>query len=493
MNVTALLAAGPERAGMRGMEPGLILAVCAVCALAIQSLFIPLDGDVSWLITVAERVLGGDRLYVDIFETNPPASVWLYVPQVWLAQALGLRPETVVVAIAAAMALLCAACTLRLARQLRRPPDPLLLAFVLGLATLILPGGLFAQREHYALLLAIPVLTGLALILEQGAIAARPALLAGLASGLIGVIKPHLLLAVLLPAAWVLLRRRTLRPFVTAASAAALVVFLYAAAFLILARPYFDYLPLLADAYLPVREHWTLLLVGPGVFVPVTVAVLALVARPREPSSLAVTLLLGMAGFALAALVQGKGYANHALPGTALGIAGLAVLLATSGAARERRILVGAALAALAATQLYTTHGVLPPPGLADAVRRVAPASPRMITLGTELVTGHPVVRLVDGRWAGSSAAMFTAQGVRYRRSGPLQAGERARLERWYRADLAAFARDVAANRPDVVLVEVAEKPWTFREPVLMHAVRDYRFAARAGEVEIWLRRDLLP
>ncbi len=59
------------------------VGLTALVAIAIQSLWIPIDADVSWLITVSERVLSGDRLYVEIFELNPPASVWLYVPLVW--------------------------------------------------------------------------------------------------------------------------------------------------------------------------------------------------------------------------------------------------------------------------------------------------------------------------------------------------------------------------------------------------------------------------
>ena len=33
--------------------------------------------DTSWLITVCERMLSGERLYAEIYETNPPFSVWL--------------------------------------------------------------------------------------------------------------------------------------------------------------------------------------------------------------------------------------------------------------------------------------------------------------------------------------------------------------------------------------------------------------------------------
>ena len=49
--------------------------------------------DVSWLITLSEKVLDGQRLYADLVELNPPASIILYLPLVALARVLALRPE----------------------------------------------------------------------------------------------------------------------------------------------------------------------------------------------------------------------------------------------------------------------------------------------------------------------------------------------------------------------------------------------------------------
>src|ERR1700692_59226 len=51
---------------------------------------------VCWLITLAERAWDGQRLYVDVLETNPPASIFLYVLPVALAHGLGLPPEGMV-------------------------------------------------------------------------------------------------------------------------------------------------------------------------------------------------------------------------------------------------------------------------------------------------------------------------------------------------------------------------------------------------------------
>lgn len=452
----------------------------------VQTVFIPLDGDVSWLITVAERVLNGARLYVDLFEVNPPASVWLYLPPVWLAEATGARAEAAVAGMAILAALVSNGITLRIAGRLQAPPSPVVTAAVLGILTLVLPGGLFAQREHFAVLLALPMLAGLALIAERGELPRRALIALGIASGLVVVIKPHFALAVLFAGVWAGWRSGSLRVLIPAASAGVVVIAAYAGAVFCFAPAYFDYLPLLAAVYLPMHEAWPALLAGPVVFIPAAVLVLAVLFRPARVSVFAGTLLLGMLGFAVAGVLQAKGYANHALPGSVLGFAGLAVL-ASGEVTRERRRRIGAAALLLALTQVYANCRILPQPGLADALRRVAPPHPAMITLGFDLITGHPAVRNVDGRWIGSRASLFTAAGAQSRMAQ--SPSERDQLARWYAQDLQSFADDVASGRPDVVLVEASIKRWAGREPVLVAAMRPYRPVVRTGGIELWVRR----
>ena len=60
----------------------------------LQQSLIGLDTDVSWLITVGEKMLDGQRLYIDIFEVNPPASVWIYFPGIAVARAIGVTPNS---------------------------------------------------------------------------------------------------------------------------------------------------------------------------------------------------------------------------------------------------------------------------------------------------------------------------------------------------------------------------------------------------------------
>src|SRR4030088_284677 len=73
----------------------LSIALVFVVAVLLRQV-VPLNTDVSWLLTIGERVLDGQRLYVDIVEINPPMAVMAYLPGIALARALGLDPKIVI-------------------------------------------------------------------------------------------------------------------------------------------------------------------------------------------------------------------------------------------------------------------------------------------------------------------------------------------------------------------------------------------------------------
>src|ERR671914_512635 len=61
--------------------------------------------DVSWLITMCERILNGEIAYVDVFETTPPVPMLLYMPGVILSRLTGLTAEALTFAFAYAAGL----------------------------------------------------------------------------------------------------------------------------------------------------------------------------------------------------------------------------------------------------------------------------------------------------------------------------------------------------------------------------------------------------
>lgn len=423
-------------------------AAAAVAVLAVwQQAQLGLDGDVSWLLTVAERVADGAVPYRDVAEVNPPASILLYLPGVLIARTTGLRAEAVTVAGTLLLALWAWRAIVRVTGGGARTAAVLLLV----------PAACFAQREHAAVLALLPALAALI----AGGRPGRAALLAaGLGAGVAVAIKPHFAAALLLPLVWAWARGE--RGTAAIGAAAAGVALVYAGAVLWWFPAYLATVPDLASGYLPSRTDWISLLRGPAVAPFAALAALCWATGGRRFERPAAVLLLAGAGFVLAALVQGKGYLNHGLPQAVLGL----LALGSVGGAPAR---IG--WAAMAAIEWYAFANVAERPALARAVARYAPPRPRLIALSIELTVGHPLVRRMDGRWAGRSAALYLSGG-----------GIEAR-------EAAGFAEDVRRRRPDAVLVDDTLPGYADRHPGVAAALRPYRPVARADGVSVWVRR----
>ena len=256
------------------------------------------------------------------------------MPLVSLARFVGLRPELVVAAAFLAAGLASTLATLRLARRLEDPPGPLVLSAVLGFVTLVLPMGLFAQREHAALLLALPALAAIAVIGSGRPLPRRTTVVAGVAAGLVIAIKPHLALAILLPASWAALRRKRIVPLAPAILAAAVIVVAYATAALLFVPAYFAWIPVFTQTYLRMHAPLDRLALSALLF-PATALAPVVVVRSAKVPTLAVVSLLGAIGFVLAAVLQAKNYANHWLPGSALALLAAALIICRAGRSPE--------------------------------------------------------------------------------------------------------------------------------------------------------------
>ena len=187
-----------------------LLTLAIVSAAVWQQATLGLNTDVSWLMIVGERILGGARLYVDIFEVNPPASVWLYLPQMALVQVTGLHAEAVVAAsvfLMTGLALLLSAAillktgTVSAARALRLLP-------VVTAILLFVPGAGFAQREQWAVLFLMPWLALMVARQRRTHVPWPLVLAAGVGAGITMAIKPPFALAVGLPFLWSAWRQR---------------------------------------------------------------------------------------------------------------------------------------------------------------------------------------------------------------------------------------------------------------------------------------------
>ncbi len=479
-----------------GQRPTLMAAVLVALA-AIVLRAVSLEGaDVSWLLTVGERMLDGPRLYVDIWETNPPLSPLIYLPGVAAARALGVSPELMTGIFAGLSVVISGLLILAILRagNLLQEGGNFILAF--DFAAAFLPLDAFAQREHVALLAVLPIVALAAVRAEARPVAVIIALAAGVGGGFAMSIKPYFALAIFFPYAFAALRRRSLRPiFSPEIFLPGSLVLAYGVAVAVWYPEFYGtMLPVLADTYRYGRQPLLFLLSLPQFtcyLLLATTAVMAL--RPRRWPSLPTALLLASVAFPLAYLDQGQGWVYHLLPGFALALlATWTALEIPLGENREQSLvpaltLVGAFLAAvvLAPRPMETR-------ALFAEIAAMEISAPTVLGIGPDIAVGHPISRVLGGRWAGSAPSQWMSKSALQRASNdPENEALAQRLQKYLDRDRALLVGDIARHRPDILIFDRRAMDWLVwarRDAALAEAIRAYEPAAMVGGLEVWRR-----
>src|SRR6266568_7834 len=390
----------------------------------------PLNTDAAWMLVEARRLLGGERLYVDMMETNPPLIVWLSTLPALLTT-LGGWSDQWVVGLATA-SLLGLATLLALRVMAREPAAPrwvglLLLAAFLVTTTVFCTWDV-GQREQIAAIITFPYL----LLAAQESMGERSstALAAGCgAMAAVGfAIKPFFLCAfaaielVLLAAGgW---RRTFSRVAFWAVAGFQLAYFLA----ILVATP--EYLARIVPAVLATYGAY-----GNGIRAVITtsrfwlaafVGILALIASaiPAPPLARAYSRVSGAAtlGWLAGYASQGKGWHYHFIPVIvygALAVAAMAAqLVAVVPALRRQPRWLRAWSAALAVILVTASAWVAPTVWrsmrmdlrairgqeqsgvrvLADVVSDMAAGEP-IYAFSTNMAPAFPVVNLAGARW----------------------------------------------------------------------------------------------
>jgi hypothetical protein len=293
------------------------------------------SSDIGFLLYVAERVLDGARLYVDVIEINPPLIVALNLPVVLAARALDL-PEILVYRLAVTCLLLaCIGLTARSLRHLLPDGEAHRRRWIALLLTLVLfplPGNRFGEREQLMLALISPYLVLAAVRSAKLPVVRWEAAGIGVLAGLGLALKPHFLLLLVAVEAYLLLRRRVTaaRPEILAAAGALL---LYGLIVLLVTPDYLKMVRLLGGSYLKFLydPFLHLLVTGPGVVLCffTVLAWVALSKHLRSPA-LGEVLVVGVLGALVSAAAQQKGFPYHFYPSNALALVLLGVLVADS-------------------------------------------------------------------------------------------------------------------------------------------------------------------
>jgi hypothetical protein len=476
------------------------LALALASAAALQATLTP-SSDVSWLITFCERVLAGDRPYIDVIESNPPAAFLIYMPAVLAAHVTGFSPEALVdlfvfIAVAASLSF-CGLILGRAGLTARLGVGELAVAIAI---LALLPGRAFAEREHIATIVGLPMLAALGGRAAGARIAIWLCVLAGLGGGVMASIKPHLALIVVAALPYVGQRAgwRNLLSSIELYSFAGFAMLGFCVTIVFFPVYLERIVPLAVSVYAPVRTPLIGLLLNQGFLCWSALGLcLVLAERSRIGECLIAVPALGSLGAIGAFLIQGKGWPYHIYPAIALLMLafGACAIEAEQAAQRLRAIfltMIGAGAFLFAFfyfAQPPREHGV----ALERLVSELGP-HPKVLAIGPDIALGFPLTRDVSGAWVGTPMGLWITASIDYlmRKTTP---GETtlSRYDDYLRFDRETLVADIERKHPDAILVDGDKwKAWAFSHPDVAAVLADYAPVGAVGEVTVYGRRPSL-
>jgi hypothetical protein len=390
------------------------LALAPAAAFLLMVLAPPLNHDVAAILNFAERWIGGERLYRDLIDVNPPLIFVLTAVPAAIARWTPLDGAQAMILCVLALCGLSWRLTFLLRRgraegAVERAVTDALVPLVLLLAAYDV-----GQREHLMVVFAIPYAM-LAARRAEGMDTPRPLAIATTVGAALGfALKPHFLAVPLLVEGFVLVRRgwpalRDPLPWIMAS-----IWLAYLAALATLLPDYFDFvLPLVLGFYLDngglglvdvlVTERLGPAALALGLIAPLLVR--------RGAGGVARLLGLIALGALVSAVVQHKGWSYHVVPvAVATSLAGgIAVARWLDANLAHRRPETGPMLALAAALAVAAVHvrgespwrqvwyGASPAGQLAATLRREV-AGERLLVLSPDIYPVYPALNYARAR-----------------------------------------------------------------------------------------------
>lgn len=507
------------------LQPEVLVVLVLACA---AILLARLNHDIAWFLVATRRLLAGDRLYVDIFEVNPPLIFWLMSPCASLGQLLGLSDSTTASILPVVM---LTAVTFVSARVLSLAPAPanwlsssMLCGFLVLASLVVLPDA--GQRDHLAVVLLLPygILCGRTSLGLQTP--ASVSICCGMLAATGVALKPFFLIPWLTAELVVVVRRRSLRAcwrpdfaLVVAGQC------IYAVMILTLTPEYLTNMVPLARATYGAYETSRMFLISFDPFPRLTICALAtlgasmLLPGPQRLAS-SETLAAMALGFLVSFVWQAKGWSYQLVPALVLAPVALLVaslnvvhfLLARQYTPQSVRRAAGAALICAASAGLVTPlivigtrrgiwsiRGDYPPVvrALANTVGAGGRGEP-VYVLSTSVWPAFPVVNLVGAQWPFHYHALWPLPAF-YRGSGDAGYHLPAQQSPEEHAFFETVVGDLVATPPRILIVDrsatkqAMSRPFEFvayfsESPAFAALLERYRLLGRVGPFDVLLR-----
>ena len=460
--------------------------------------------DVSWLITMCERIVHGERAYVDIFETTPPVPALLYMPGVLVAKLTGATPEAATFAFAYASTALSLWLSGRILPEyvVEGGQSRWLVLMPAAVVLLVLPRDEFAQREYFAATFSLPIVS---VFIRHAQEKEWPALSdrmgAAALGGLVLAIKPPIFaLPGVFVAGYYCWRTRSLSFLLPSGIAAAGAIGMLLTAVSLMAFP--DYLGeisvVMREVYVPMRNPPLAFLLndtGCGGVLICLVAVLILSFREKPPVA-AVLASLAATGFLVAYFIQGKCWYYHIFPAVPLATIAACIMVFRlviefvraptlhNALASAVYLVVGLLIGTLFFSGFKNPHSIMRDLSWANNLDH-----PRALAVSPTGTTSFPLARRVGAVWVGRSHSQWIAWFARMAlQSGSLTEEERRRYLNWYERDLRSILREIKDKTPQIIFTDTSpDRAWLKTELSAMEPgfLNSYEVVAEEGLVRV--------
>ena len=461
---------------VRHLSRSIFLIAIALAFVASVALRGVATADVTWLIIMCERILHGERAYIDIFETTPPVPMLLYMPGVLAAKLTDVTPEAATFAFAYASTAVSLWLSGRILPEFieKVGQSRWLVLMPAAVVLLILPRDVFAQREYFAAAFSLPIVS---VFIRHAQEKEWPALSDRMAAAALGglalAIKPPIFaLPGVFVAGYYWWRTRSLSFVFPSGLLAAGVFGLVLTAVSIMAFP--DYLGeisvVMREVYVPVRVHALLFLADKGCLGVLFCLGLALfLSIGDKPPVAAVLAFLAAIGFLATYFVQAKYFNYHVFP--AAPFAAVAACIMMFKRLRQFADAPGASLAAASAVffvdsiviaALFFSSFAGPQPVMHDLSWAKELDHPSALAITPLSGLTLPTARRAGVVWVGRTHSQWIAWYTRYAlQSGGLTEAERSRYLDWHERDLRSILREIKEKTPELIFMDTfPESSW---------------------------------
>lgn len=453
-------------------------------------------------------MLGGTKLYAEIWEVNPPLWFWSALPSQWLAQHTGIAWQSLLMGQVLLLGAMSAWLVARLIHSPRMVDQAAMMLAQFWLVTIV-PLADIGQREHLALIVSLPYAVLIARRHEAVPVSSLMAVGVGLLGAYGFALKHYFVVIPLMLEIWLLLNLRgNWRPWRPELIVLAVSALIYAVSVMLFAPEFLTVMvPMVRMAYdgfkvspiMVVAQPWVMFWLATGIFLYSQRHNLSR-KEMRDRHAFFQVFMIVASGFAFAYFLQQKGWFYQSVPVTGALAMGLALVLMTSFRQMPGAWpWIGAMLLALPASTILTPRPAsLPIAHLSEQVLGDIPAGEPVFVAAIGPRLAWPTVEMHRLVWISRTFGLWMLPAVvKVQFSGHAT----PEFERLADKILQATSQDIRCHPPTKIVIQRAPiasqgsatfgiREFLLRDAPLRRAIeQDYELRPGPSSVYIYQRR----